>query len=75
MVCNIDDILFFSRTWKNMNDMFDLFWTSSNKLDFMPSWRNANSITPKWNYLNILFLEMAFAWIFIRSKNLWIGLP
>jgi hypothetical protein len=29
MVCYVDDILIFPKTWKNMNDMFDLFWTSS----------------------------------------------
>jgi hypothetical protein len=66
---------FTTRTWKNMNDMFDLFWTSLRKLDFMPSWRNVNFVKLKWNYSITLFLEMAFAWIPTRFRPLSIGLP
>jgi len=66
---------FFPRTWRNMNNIFNLFCTSFKKLDFTLSWKNANSIKLKWNSLDILYLEMAFAWILSRSKPLWIGLP
>jgi hypothetical protein len=41
----------------------------------MLSWKNVNSIELKWKSSSILCLEMAFAWIFIRSKPLWTGLP
>jgi hypothetical protein len=59
MVCYIDDIPFFPRTWRNINDMFNLFWTSLKKLDSTLSWRNVNSIKPKWKFTSILSLEMA----------------
>jgi len=75
MVCYIDDIPFFPRTWRKINDIFNLFWTSLKKLDSTLSWRNVNSIKLKWKFTNILSLGMAFTWIFIRSKPLWIGLP
>ncbi len=66
---------FFPRTWKNLNDIFNLFCTNLEKLDFTLSWKNANSIKLKWNSLDILYLEMAFIWILSKSKPLWIGLP
>jgi len=69
VVCYIDNIFMFPRTWRNMNNMFDLFWTSSKKLDFILSWKNVNSIKPKWNSLNILSLKMAFTWILVWSLN------
>jgi hypothetical protein len=65
---------FFQRTWKTMNDMFDLFWTSSRKLDSMPSWKNVNFIKLKQNSLVTSYLKMASAWIFARFKPLSIGL-
>ncbi len=66
VVCYIDNILIFS---KNMNNMFDLFWTSSKKFDYTLSWKNANSIKPKWNSSSILSLKMASTWVFIWSLN------
>ncbi len=60
---------FVPRTWRNMNNMFDLFWTSSKKLNSTLSWKNVNSIKPKWNSSSILFLKMAFTWILVWSLN------
>jgi hypothetical protein len=62
---------FFPRTWRTMNDMYILFWTSLRKLDFMPSWRNSNFIKLKWNLWVTSSLEMAFSWISTRFKPLW----
>jgi hypothetical protein len=58
-----------------MNDMFDLFWTSLDKLDFMPSWKNVNFIKLKWNSSAASILKMVYTWVLIRFKPLWIGLP
>jgi hypothetical protein len=44
---------FFLKMWKDINHMFDLFWTSLEKLDFMLNCRNVNSMKSKWNSLNI----------------------
>lgn len=60
---------FFPRTWRNMHNMFDLFWTSSKKLNTTLSWKTMNSIKPKQNSLSILFLKMAFTWILVWSLN------
>jgi hypothetical protein len=60
---------FTPKTWKNMNNMFNLFWTSSRKLDFMPSWKNVNFIKSKWNSLTKSSLEMAFALILTKSLD------
>jgi len=38
---------FFRRTWMTTNAMYVLFWKSFRKLDFMPNWRNVNSINLK----------------------------
>jgi hypothetical protein len=61
VVYYIDDILISPKTWKSTNDMFDLFWTSLGKSNFMPNWRNVNSIKSKWNSLITSSLEMVFA--------------
>ncbi len=75
VICYINDILIFPITWMNMNDIFNLFWKSLEKLDCMLSWRNANSINSKWNSSSILFINTTFTWILVRSKPLWIKLP
>jgi hypothetical protein len=75
VVYYIDGIFISSQTLKNMNDMLDLFWTSSRKSNFMRNSKNLNFIKPKWNSSITLFLETAFAWILARFKALSIGLP
>ncbi len=62
---------FFPRTWRTMNEMYILFWTSLRKLDFMPSWRNSKFIEAKWNSWVTSSLEMEFSWISTRFKPLW----
>jgi hypothetical protein len=37
VVYYIDDILISPKTWKSMNDMFNLFWTNSRKSNFTPN--------------------------------------
>jgi len=66
--------LFFPRIQKNMNGTCALFWTNWGKLGSMPSWKNVNSIEPKWNSLVTSFLDMEFIWIFVRFRPLWNGL-
>jgi hypothetical protein len=58
-----------------MSAMYIFFWKSFKKLVFMLNWKSVDSINLRWNSWVILFLEMAFTWIFIRFKPLWIGLP
>jgi len=53
LVVTLMTFSFSPRTWRNVNDMYDMFWTSSRKLDFMPSWKNVNSLGT--------FLDMTFA--------------
>lgn len=53
LVVTLTTFSFSPRTWRNVNDMYDMFWTSLRKLDFMPSWKNANSFGT--------FLDMTFA--------------
>ncbi len=53
LVVTLMTFSFSPRTWRNVNDMYDMFWTSLRKLNFMPSWKNANSLGT--------FLNMAFA--------------
>ncbi len=55
---------FFQRAWQIMSTMYILCWRNFKKLNFMPSWKNVNSINQKWVTLS---LEMAFAWTLIRS--------
>jgi len=69
VVCYINDILIFSKNMKEHELHFRLVLYS------LKSWKNVNSIKLKWNFLDILYLEMACTWILSRSKPLWIGLP
>jgi hypothetical protein len=63
------------RTWQIMNTMYVLCWRSFKKLNFMPIWRNVNSINLKWNSWTTSFLEMTFSWTLVRSRPLLIRLP
>jgi hypothetical protein len=56
----------FKKHGKTWNNMFDLFCTSSDKLN-----STLSSIKSKWNSLSILSLKMTFVLFFIRSKPLW----
>jgi len=74
MVCYIHESLIFS---KNMEDhechvclVFEMF----ERLDFMPSLRNENSINLKQNCWVTSYLEMAFACMLIKFKALLIML-
>ncbi len=77
ILCSITSMTssFSQRTWQTIIAMYVLFWKSSKKLVFMPNWKSVNSINLRWNSWVILFLEMAFAWTFVRFKPLWIRLP
>ncbi len=74
VVYYIDGIFISPQTLKNMNDMFDLFWTSLRKSNFMQNSKNLNFIKMKWNSSTTSFLEMTFAWILARFRPLSTGL-
>ncbi len=59
--------LFFQWAWQIMNTMYILCWRNFKKSNFMPSWKNVNSINQKRVTSS---LEMAFAWTLIRSRPL-----
>jgi hypothetical protein len=68
MVCSINDIVIFSNNMKEDEWHVQLVWTSSRKFNFTLSWKNVNSIKPKWNLSSMKFLKMAFTWTLVRSK-------
>jgi hypothetical protein len=58
VVCYINHIFIFLRTWKMMNDMYVLFWTNLWKSNSTPNWKNMNFTKPKWNSLVTSSLEI-----------------
>jgi hypothetical protein len=58
VVCYINHIFIFLKTWKTMNDMYVLFWTNLKKSNSTPNWKNVNFIKPKWNSLVTSSLEI-----------------
>jgi hypothetical protein len=74
VVYYIDDIFIFSKNMEGHERHACLVLESFKRWDFMPNWRSVNSINLKWNSWVMSFLEMAFTWILIRFRPLFIEL-
>jgi hypothetical protein len=61
-VCYFYDILIFSKNIETTRVVYIWFWRSLGRLDFMPNWRNVNSINLKWNSWVTSYLGSIHDW-------------